>query len=495
MHILDRFHSGRLFLSVSVAGLLVLCSVLGASACNGGRAVAGTASPPNPDAFLKIGNRKQLLVDDYVVAERQSLTRELGTVQKANGGKPIFTGGRFYGTVLYDGGRFKMWYRRHDRGFEYAESHDGLHFEKKASVTGINFAGDYTLAVIIDPHETDPAHRYKASYDGPGMAAAIAHSPDGITWIPYNDGKAVTRRAADTYNQIVWDGAASLYRLFTRTDFGAAGRATEIRGTRAMSNPDVKRNPAGWTEGRSWKFDREGPEEHKRRQIYCVTDWIYEGVHIALMAVYEWPGDASEGPADLQKRHERDVMNFYIATSRDADHWDLTWVYAGRPMIPRGPDGAFDKDLLLAASEIVTRDDQHWLYYCGGNERHGSDNISYPRDLFIGLATLRLDGFVCLAAGERPGLLVTKLFVLEGGALALNVDASAGTCRVEIRTAAGEPISGFALCDAEPLERVDGLRLMPRWKMKPDLRALRGQPLRLAFELTGAKLYAFEVIP
>ena len=46
-----------------------------------------------------------------------------------------------------------------------------------------------------------------------------------------------------------------------------------------MTNPDVKRNPAGWTTVRQWKFDREGPDEHRRRQIYTMTDWIYCGVH------------------------------------------------------------------------------------------------------------------------------------------------------------------------------------------------------------------------
>ncbi|MDP6722564.1 MAG: hypothetical protein QGF59_28130, partial [Pirellulaceae bacterium] len=146
---------------------------------------------------LTFGFRKQLFVDDFVVAETQSVTRVLGQVTKANDGKPIFTDGRFYGTVLHDEGKFKLWFRKPGTsGFGYAESSDGLTFKNRADVQGINFAGDYTLAVEIDPAETDPQRRFKAGYDAPGMAAGIAHSADGIRWTPYNDGKPVTKRAA-----------------------------------------------------------------------------------------------------------------------------------------------------------------------------------------------------------------------------------------------------------------------------------------------------------
>jgi len=67
----------------------------------------GVAAPP-----LAVGQRTQLLVDDHVVASRRGLTRRLGQVTKVNGGKPIFRDGIFYGTVLHDGGLFKLWWRK-----------------------------------------------------------------------------------------------------------------------------------------------------------------------------------------------------------------------------------------------------------------------------------------------------------------------------------------------------------------------------------------------
>ena len=223
---------------------------------------------------LQVGLRKQLFVDDFVVVEKQRVTRELGMVTKANDGKPIFTAGWFYGTVLHDDGKFKLWFRKPDsNGFGYAESADGLKFTKQADLSGINFAGDYTLAVEFDSAESDPQHRFKAGYDAPGMAAGIAHSADGIRWTPYYDGKPVTKRAADTYNQILWDPEAKTYRLFTRTDFGTAGGSTELRGTRSMTNPAPKTNPANWSLVREWIFDQEGKSDAQRRVIdYRVTE-------------------------------------------------------------------------------------------------------------------------------------------------------------------------------------------------------------------------------
>ncbi len=48
---------------------------------------------------VKVGLRKQLLVDDWVVAEKRGMVRERGAVVKQNGGKQIFEG-HFYGTLL-----------------------------------------------------------------------------------------------------------------------------------------------------------------------------------------------------------------------------------------------------------------------------------------------------------------------------------------------------------------------------------------------------------
>lgn len=458
---------------------------------------------------IDIGIGKQLLVDDFAIARKVNLTRELGKVTKANEAKPIFTEGWFYGTVLFDEGKFKMWFRKPGQvGYGYAESGDGIRFEKKADLEGINFAGDYNLAVMIDPHETDPAHRYKGGYDAPGMAAGVAHSADGIHWTPYNDGKPLTYRAADCHNQIIWDDIADVYRLFTRTDFGSGGgprafeaaKNFEVRGTRSMTNPDIKADPTNWKLVRHWFFNKEGPQEYLRRQIYSMTVWIYEGIYLALMSVYEYPADISEGTTrDTLKRHERDVLEYYIATSRDCDDWDLNWVYDGEPIVPRGPDGSFDKDMVFPSSTIVTHDDRHWIYYGGSDERHGSSEVDPPvffeQTRAIGLATLRLDGFVCLAAQEEAGFVETKPFVLKGNTFELNVDAGEGEVWVEVLDGNGDPTPALSGENSIRYQAVDNLRLNVGWRNRPDLEKLLGKVVRLRVHLRNARLYSFRIQP
>jgi hypothetical protein len=464
-------------------------------------AIADDATP------VPVGIQKQLLVDDYVVAETRNVERVLGRVEKVNDGEPIFKDGWFYGTVLHDQDRFKLWFRKFNSGgYGYAESMDGINFSKKANLTGINFAGDINLAIELNRPDAEASHRYLGGYDAPGMAAGIAYSKDGIKWRSLNDGKPVTFRAADCHNQVLWDPIAKTFRLFTRTDYGSGGGPLantvaadfEVRGTRGMTNPDIVANPTAWRIVRQWYFDREGKNEYLRRQIYSMTVWVYEGIYFGLMSVYEYPGDVSEGrETDLLRRHERDVMNFYIATSRDCDNWDLTWVYSGKPIVPRGADRSFDKDVVFPSSTVVTHADRHWFYYGGGNERHGTAELDsavwFEKHRAIGLATLPLDRIVGWHAGARPGTILTRPFVLEGATLLANVDAKHGAISVEVLGSDGEVIPGYGTEDSVVHSRVDDLRFRPKWKAKRDLSELVGKTVRLRFRLTLADLYAFQI--
>lgn len=489
------------------------------------------------DAALSIGLQKQLLVDDYIVAEKKNVDRVMGQVTKANGGRPIMTADKpweddgfgFYGSVLHDGRKFRMWYHPWAYAVAYAESDDGLHWRKPIlnmydfSIDRANkepgndevfrpregmpldwhgkqnniigFFGD-GFTCFLDPHETDPDHRYKACYGHMlKICATLAHSPDGIHWTPYNNGEPVTSRASDTYNQLLWDEGAKTYRLLTRTDFGRD--ESEIRGSRIMVNPDVKADPTAWQTVRQWHFDREGPSEFQRRQIYGMTDWIYEGIHFGLLMVHEWPDETpgqqvrlKTDSIDHQTRHDRDVMETYIGTCRDGANWDCQWVYAGKPLVPRGPDGSFDKDMVVQSSNIVTWDDKHWIYYTGYRERHWR----IPRKPSIGLATLPLDRFVGLEAGDRTGTITTKPFQLEGERLILNVEAKCGAVAVEVLDADSQPIEGFSAKQGRLLN-VDELRLESTWESKRTLKELQGRPIRLRIYLQNAIIYAFQIQP
>ena len=87
-------------------------------------------------------------------------------------------------------------------------------------------------------------------------------------------------------------------------------------------------------------------------------------------------------------------------------NFDKSWIYARKPLVPRGKAGSFDKDGIKPPAQIVTYNDEHWIFYGGMNERH----YSIGRDMKIGLAKLRLDGFICLRARHEPGTVVTMTF-------------------------------------------------------------------------------------
>jgi len=490
--------------------------------------------------LVSVGLRKQLLVDDHVLDCKEGLRRVLGQAAKANEGRPIMVADKpwesgrwglygFYGTVLHDGEKFRMWYNPWRFAVAYAESTDGLHWQKPSlglydfsveranretqfdhnsgffpradadadyrgatnNIVGV-FGDGFTC--YLDPHESDPAHRYKACYGHPRkIRACLAHSADGLDWTMYNGGEPVTGRASDSYNQIIWDERARTYRLFTRNDFGEG--EIEVRGTRSMVNPDLKNDPTAWKTVRSWKFDREGATEYARRQLYSMTDWIHADVHFALMQVYEWPGNPPRRRTggDVFTRHERDVTNFYIATSRDGDSWDLSWIYAEQPLIVRGPDGSFDKDSVFPSSNIVTWQDKHWIFYTGFRERHWQFGV--PQKSAIGLATLPLDRFVGLQADQESGVATTRPFKLDGSRLQLNADARAGAIRVEVLDQKGTPMRGFSAEECRGLQKSDSLRAPIEWNSQRHLGELKGEVIRLRFRLRDAKLFAFQVQP
>ncbi len=497
--------------------------------------------PTTTSESLQDGFRKQLFVDGFLVAESVGVSRELGSIIKEKEGQPLLVPDKpwedpyafgCFGSVLCEGNNFRLWYRPFTGGVAYAESSDGLRWHKpilelydfdfdrirklggfetteklKQPFSGkrsnlIGLLGD-AWCCSLDEHESDPQHRFKAAhYPYPPItrpddsSAALSHSPDGFHWTYYNNGRPVTGRACDTYNQIIWDGEARVYRLYTRQDYGdpgyrLLGDLREIRGSRSMTNPDVKSDPTNWTMVRKWRFDREGPDEHQRRQLMSMTNWIYSGVHFALMEVYEWPENFSEGPYDPYKRHERDIINLYVATCRGDDLWDLNWVYAGKPIIPRGPDGSFDKDWVWHISNIVTYKDRHWIYYTGSQERHWKP----PWNLAIGVATLRLDGFASLQAKGAGGIVTTKPFRLEGNTLEVNVEAPKGELQCEVLDESSQPLPDFSGRNSPVYSSVDTVRLQPRWKRATNLSPLTGRTVRLKFNLSNAKLYAFQIRP
>ena len=105
----------------------------------------------------------------------------------------------------------------------------------------------------------------------------------------------------------------------------------------------------------------------------------------------------------------------------------------------------------------------------------------------IGLATLRLDGFVSV---EGSGTLTTKPLVFIGDGLEVNADATGGSLRVEALDLEGNVIEGFSKDDCEPLT-ANVIGHLLKWTGKDDCHLIQAQPIRLRFHLENAKLFSF----
>lgn len=490
--------------------------------------------------LVPVGLQKQLLVDDYVISEKQNITRELGQPIKQGvvmgpsistdfdpekqfpDGLPKNGGAYEFGrrlSVVWNEKRqlFQMLYRASAENLTgYAESTDGITWIKpvisedgKSNLITFrrkNRGTFYEASFMIDP--TVPwghPEKYKAAYNPGNTQCAIAYSKDGAHWKGYNNGESVTGRAADTYNQILWDPLAKRYMLLTRTDLGAEGGFEESRSTRIMVHQkgnDLMTYPTAWKTLVTINVDDPKEKTTKasvpQRQMESMCVWVYENIYFGLMHVLtagELTGfEGRREIADPDKRPETDVIDYYIGTSRNGKDFDKTWLYACKPFIIRGPDGHFDKGMLQPSSEIITRNDEHLIYYTGQYNQHHTPENNKKVSGKVGLAVLPLDRFISQGAGDTLGTITTKPFVLEGEMLQVNVDAGDGRFYAEVLDAGGKPVPGFSADNAKMFEGVDQLRLQPQWKNNKELSSLKGQTIRLKFYLENAKIYAFQII-
>jgi hypothetical protein len=163
-----------------------------------------------------------------------------------------------------------------------------------------------------------------------------------------------------------------------------------------------------------------------------------------------------------------------------------------RPVIPVGPKGSFDGGMIMMTGNgAFVHGDEFIVYYTAANTTHGA--LVKDRHFTIGRAAWRRDRLVALEAEDEAATVITKPFKLEGDKLQVNVDAVAGSLKVELLDATGKPIPGFSGDAAKLYRGYDNLHLEPKWKGQADLSSLEGKVVQLRFHLANAKLYAFQI--
>ena len=339
-------------LLVSVAGLSP--ALAAARAAVAGPRETSRASQPVP-GVLDIGGTKQLFLDEQLLAGTRRISRLMGRPDKyarnpilvADRPWEIEKGENFDGVqisgqaVLYDAEErlFKMWYNPWANGVRpwcYAVSRDGYRWEKPAlgvySFRGSrenNIMGAWSdvkfFNVFKDPHDQDPARRYKAMGESEGKSpqtsgTAVAFSPDGIHWTPHPDNPVVRkgRDVADCPTFLGWDGRIGKYVYYPRPGHSLA---PEIDG-KGLETPHDRMNPNA-THLRSIGYSTSDdfvrwsptelmlapdPSDRVDAQYYQMTAAQEGDLYIGFMHMYH--------------SHDK-TFEIYLLTSRDGFHWSL----------------------------------------------------------------------------------------------------------------------------------------------------------------------------
>jgi hypothetical protein len=272
--------------------------------------------------------------------------------------------------------------------------------------------------------------------------------------------------------------------------YGLGGRRESGRGRAvgvAWSDPD---NELQWTVPIGDPVLAPDDLDPDATQFYNAPAFAYQGLFIAQIWVFHarWfkygrytddrMYEAEEGApvtTDVQLAWSWDLINWTRTPDRE-------------PFIKLGDTEAeeFDCGSIHTAQAPVVVGDRLYFYYCGTRGRYLK-----PRDEAIGLATLRLDGFCSMRAGEEEGWLISRREQLERPSVTINAKTGPGGYVVaEILDRYDNVLDGFSREDCIVFSG-DDVRHQLRWQ-KPefDQDQLEGDK-KIRFILKEADLYSY----
>ena len=360
------------------------------------------ASSPAP---VNVGVERQLFLDDFWFENKRGIELRLQipvpreVVIQCD--RPWEKKALHYSCVVYDQGRYRMWYRvddgdpRKDANTDrtwacYAESKDGIAWTKPnlgltpyGSVRDTNIVAEgkelYNLSVIVDPNEkAGSARRYKAITRVGGITGL--DSADGLRWRPVETNPFHARADGpfDSHNTLVWDDESRRYVIYMRgIDTSVPGsfkggrraiRRSESADFKQWSKPELVITP-----------DANDPNDlHFYTNAAVKYDRAARAFLMFPMILYpdrHYPGAPNPGISDVQ-----------FASSRDGRRWERL---VRRPLISPGLDERnwVDRNPIVGQGVVQTAPGELSIYY---SELYRAPETRMRR------ATLRMDGFVAV---------------------------------------------------------------------------------------------------
>jgi hypothetical protein len=463
---------------------------------------SGLAAETGP---RKLGPERQLLVDDWLVESACNVARLQGSPAKYPGNPTLVrekpweaARTELYGSAFWDPdlAKLRLYYSAMERPYvmhqAYAESADLGHTWTKPAIglpglepdCNITYPGRYVPhgpSVFLDPHEADPARRYKLftaefpiPLDAPHVAGEpgidVAYSPDGLHWTPSPHNPVLPGYISDTGQCAFWDPRLARYVAYVRMWTGERCVArTESPDFEQWSTPELVYAPEPADRQRGWQF-------------YGMSVTPYEGMYVGLVWIFPATPASADWNADTPTTWPE------LVVSRDGLEW--TRVAPGEPFLPLGPAGAFDHRQIRTASSMVVLPDRVILVYSGSPDPHVA-----AHHFDIGCAELRLDGFAAMHAGPDGGTLTTRPLAFAPGQLWVNaVTRGDGYVAAEVLGPDGGPLPGYGRRDCRQFTG-DSLGATLSWEGSPALPQPGPEGLRLRFVLRDADLYSFQVAP
>ncbi len=463
--------------------------------------------------YQRITSEKNLFLDELMIGSTKGVKRTLHQPVKHPANPVVKPHADWikmalvFGSVIREGNHWKMWYyAKTDFGPAvcYAESTDGINW-RQPDLPLVNYRGKATnviitpklipdygeiFGVIHNPGAKDRQEKYLALYvkllkeepkvpfcgspyhpkifrrpkwyfkdsRHPGLYAAF--SPDGIRW--------------RTSDQPLFDYPADIsYLLYDtrRKRYAVYGRMLNQKFFRTVQHLESA-ELVFWIPRRPKKVFAPDRKDPKGTEVYSMTVMNYGNQYVGFPQIYHKPSG---------------TLQIQLATSRDGIDW--TRVAERKVWLPEGGAGDWDRFNISLASAPVMTDKELWFYYGGRTYRHpghsyqGKDNG--PVWGAVGLAVLRLDGFVSMDAGFEPGEIMTVPLVLSGEELHVNVRSPFGKLTVELL----DFKTGRILVTSDSLT-TDSVDAPVTWNGKPQI-PIKRRAVSIRFSLVNANLFSY----
>jgi hypothetical protein len=459
-------------------------------------------------APIDVGGRKQLFIDHRFIAESERIELRANPPQKLgplkdDKGQPLKG---HISRVLDVDGTVKLYLGHED--VQILESSDGLSFRR----TGRKLPGGQFPTIFFDPHEKDPARRYKLfhlefaePFDPAKHGVFASVSADGVNFTKLG---RVFPFFTDNPVLVNWDERRRKYVIYTRAfDYDSENQR---RVGRIETDDPLKPWPCVKT-----AKDRLFPSITNIPVVYSADKMLdpHSDVYYCAFSAYPWAEDVHlMFPVHFRhfspQRHpfivppvkgrweDFGMLETRLAVSRDGIAWSRPG--RGETYIAPGLADEWDRWYTIAGPGLVRRGNHILQYHYSSGRLHDSAVLrpEYTKaakvEGGVGVVRQRLDGFVSADADHRGGWLRTPPLRFTGKRLRLNIDTGAfGTAFVELQDAEGKPVPGFSFADCEEIGG-NFIDQAVNWNRSPDVSALAGRPLRIAIRMQRAKLFAFQ---